>query len=335
PRTARRAVRGSAQSPRTNSMSLRTSRRFSRRPAKRSSRTRIRWPRATSACVRWLPMNPAPPVTRMLVALMPPNVARNEAGNRTGAHEARRGLVCVLLPKPPEQRENEDLAVEQQRPGRDVVEVDRKSTRTLSRHDALPILRWLPMTPAPPVTRMLVALMPPNVARNEAGNRTGAHEARRGLVCVLLPKPPEQRENEDLDVEQQRPVLDVVEVVLDPLLDRGVPPPAVDLRPARDAALHAVAQPVLGDALLELLHEGRPLRPRADEAHVAEHHVDELGELVEVEAAQPDPDRGAPRILRRGPHRTGVLLRIVHHGPELVDLERLPIQGHALLAEQD
>ena len=96
-----------------------------------------------------------------------------------------------------------------------------------------------------------------------------------------------------------------------------------------------MAQHVLGDALLELLHEGRPLRPRADEAHVAEHHVDELGELVEVEAAQPDPDRGAPRILRRGPHRTGVLLRIVHHGPELVDLERLPIQGHALLAEQD
>src|SRR5262249_20541369 len=130
------------------------------------------------------------------------------------------------------------------------------------------------------------------------------------LIRVLLPEAAEQREDQDLHVQQQRPVLDVVQVVLDPLLDRRVAAPAVDLRPARDAALHAVAQHVLRDALLELLHERRPLRPRTDQAHVPEHHVDELRELVEIEAAEPDPDLGAPRVLRRGPDGSRDLLRV-------------------------
>ena len=85
---------------------------------------------------------------------------------------------------------------------------------------------------------------------------------------------------------RHRPVLDVVEVVLDALLERGVAAPAVDLRPAGDAGLHLVAQHVLRNAVLELLDEERPLRPRADERHVAAEHVPELRQLVEVRAAQ-------------------------------------------------
>ena len=44
-----------------------------------------------------------------------------------------------------------------------------------------------------------------------------------------------QRQPHDLQVERHRPVLDVVEVVLDALLERRVAAPAVDLRPAGDA----------------------------------------------------------------------------------------------------
>src|SRR5882672_1083525 len=65
---------------------------------------------------------------------------------------------------------------------------------------------------------------------------------RGWLVGMFLAETSEERQDQDLHVEQQRPVLDVVQVVLDALLDRGVAAPAVYLRPARDAALHAVAQ---------------------------------------------------------------------------------------------
>src|SRR5262245_2346754 len=104
----------------------------------------------------------------------------------------------------------------------------------------------------------------------------------RGLsVGMLLSEPAEKRQDEDLQVEQQRPVLHVIEVVLDALLERRVAAPAVDLGPAGHAAAHAVTQHVTWDALLELLHEGRALGARADEAHVALHDVQELRQLVE------------------------------------------------------
>ena len=54
-------------------------------------------------------------------------------------------------------------------------------------------------------------------------------------VGMLVEEAAEQREPHDLQVEAHRPVLDVVQVVLDPLLERRVAAPAVDLRPAGDA----------------------------------------------------------------------------------------------------
>src|SRR5437660_1795061 len=66
-----------------------------------------------------------------------------------------------------------------------------------------------------------------------------------------------EREPHDLEIERDRPVLDVVEVVLDAFLERRVAAPAVDLRPAGDAGLDLVAEHVLRDAVLELLDEIR------------------------------------------------------------------------------
>src|SRR6185436_19060418 len=53
---------------------------------------------------------------------------------------------------------------------------------------------------------------------------------------------PVERLHEDLQVQEERPALDVVEVVLDPLFQRRVPAPAVHLRPARHAGFYLVAQ---------------------------------------------------------------------------------------------
>src|SRR3982074_2386155 len=57
----------------------------------------------------------------------------------------------------------------------------------------------------------------------------------RCLVGMLVKEPFQDGEPHDLQVEADRPVLDVVQVVLDALLDRRIAAPAVDLSPARDA----------------------------------------------------------------------------------------------------
>src|SRR5437899_7454514 len=109
------------------------------------------------------------------------------------------------------------------------------------------------------------------------------------LVRVAVSQPVPQRHPENLDVERERPVLDVVEVVLDPLRDAGVSAPAVDLRPPGHARAHPVAQHVLRKLLLELPHELRPFGPRPDERHLPLDDVDELRELVQAPAPQEPP----------------------------------------------
>src|SRR5512139_3031860 len=99
------------------------------------------------------------------------------------------------------------------------------------------------------------------------------------LIGMLVDEAVPEGHEEDLEVEGERPVLDVEDVVLDALLDRGVAAPAVDLRPAGEAALDLVAQHVARDALAELVDEDRPLRARPDEAHLPAEDVDQLRQL--------------------------------------------------------
>ena len=146
----------------------------------------------------------------------------------------------------------------------------------------------------------------------------------------------DEREPHDLQIEAHRPVLDVVQVVLDALLERRVAAPAVHLRPAGDAGLHLVAQHVLRDLVLELRDEMRPLRARPDDRHVAAQHVPELRQLVDVRAAQELAERrhAADRRSLR-PHRPGLALGVVVHRAELDDRERLAVEAHPLLAVED
>src|SRR3990172_7897229 len=119
---------------------------------------------------------------------------------------------------------------------------------------------------------------------------------RRAITSVGVPveEHADERQADDLEVEPERPALDVLDVVLDALLERGVPAQAVDLRPAGEAGLDLVPQHVARHGPPEPLHEHRPLGPRPDDAHLAAEDVDELRQLVEAEA----PGKGADR---RGP----------------------------------
>src|SRR3989442_1713867 len=153
---------------------------------------------------------------------------------------------------------------------------------------------------------------------------------RCSIRVAVVETDPEGQE-QDLQVEAEAPALDIVEVVLDPLLDRGAAPPAVDLRPAGDARLHLVAEHVAGHPPAELLDEAWALGARADEAHLAPQDVPELGQLVEAPAPEERPEARAPRIVRPRPHGPGLVLGVHAHRAELEHLEAPAVQAHPLL----
>src|SRR5256885_10407411 len=94
------------------------------------------------------------------------------------------------------------------------------------------------------------------------------HGERSRSIRIGIVEPAKQRQQQDLEVEKQRPVLDVIEIVADALLDRGVAAQTVYLRPAGHAGPNLVPKHVLRNVLAELLDEDRPLRTRPDEAHL-------------------------------------------------------------------
>src|SRR5213596_2096635 len=146
--------------------------------------------------------------------------------------------------------------------------------------------------------------------------------SRRSIRVAVAETGPEGQE-EDLQVEAEAPALDVVEVVFDPFLDRGLAAPAVDLRPARDARLHLVAEHVAGHPPAELLDEARALGTRADEAHLTAQDVPELRQLVETPASQERPEPRAPLVIRPRPRGPGLALGVHTHRAELEHLEAL------------
>src|SRR6185369_17678585 len=107
------------------------------------------------------------------------------------------------------------------------------------------------------------------------------------------------------EVEQDRPVLDVIEIELDALLDLllivDLAAPAVDLGPAGDAGLDAMPRKIAGDRLVEqaalqLALDGVWTGP--DQREVAlEHHVEELRQLVQAGLADKAADAGDARIV--------------------------------------
>ena len=82
--------------------------------------------------------------------------------------------------------------------------------------------------------------------------------------------------DDDLDVEEGGPGLDIIEVVARALLDRGVDAQTVDLCRAGDAGLLVVPVVVAWERLAEALDEVGALGAPADDAQLAEQHVAKL-----------------------------------------------------------
>ncbi len=79
---------------------------------------------------------------------------------------------------------------------------------------------------------------------------------------------PEGQEK-DSEIERNGPVLDIVEIVLDPFFQRGISPPSVDLSPSGHPRLDLVAEHIVGNLLFERLNQIGPLRSGPDKAHLS------------------------------------------------------------------
>src|SRR5215471_6477485 len=120
-------------------------------------------------------------------------------------------------------------------------------------------------------------------------------------ICVAVEEDAADCHGDDLEVEPERPPLDVLDVVLDARLQRGVAAEPVHLRPPRHAGLDLVAEHVAGHGLAEAIDEHGALGPRPHHAHLPAQHVHELRQLVEAEATEESPDGGPPGIAGRRP----------------------------------
>src|SRR5690606_1092070 len=124
------------------------------------------------------------------------------------------------------------------------------------------------------------------------------------------------RRGEDAQIEREATIADVrhVQEPREALAAAGV-----ELREPDDARPHAPADVVRVVVPAEPSDSLAGQGPRADEAHLAPQHVDELRQLVEAGLTQP--------ASRPGRHA-------VAHRAELVDAERLPVGTDAGLREQ-
>ena len=131
-------------------------------------------------------------------------------------------------------------------------------------------------------------------------------------------------------------MLDVPDVALDAALHLveglGLAAEAGDLAPAGDAGLDVVADHVLVDELGVFLGVLEHVGARADDAHVAEQHVDELRELVEAGVAHDLAPAGDAGVALRGLQAVG--LGVDLHAAELKAGELLAVESGALLAEE-
>src|SRR3954451_18837644 len=181
---------------------------------------------------------------------------------------------------------------------------------------------------------------PTNTARCPPSR--GTTEDHNSIRILVLGQQRDRRLQQNHEIEQHRPVLNVIEVELDAFLDLlfvvDLAAPAVDLGPAGDAGLHPVPGEIAVDGFVEqaalqlALHR---MWTRPDQREIAgEHHVEELRQLVEAGLADEAADAGDARVVLGHDLRGRRISLIMVHRAELVDIDALVVEAEALLAEQ-
>jgi hypothetical protein len=104
----------------------------------------------------------------------------------------------------------------------------------------------------------------------------------RELIRVPISEPSKHGHPNDFEVQDQGPILNIVEVVLDSLIDGGISPPSMHLCPPGDTRWDLVSEHVSRNPSPELLDEYRTLRSRSHDRHIPFQNIQKLRQLVET-----------------------------------------------------
>src|SRR6202166_2886305 len=171
---------------------------------------------------------------------------------------------------------------------------------------------------------------------------TGNARTKRSVGVLVLRHQRQRRLEKNVEIEQHRPVLDIIEVEPDALLDFlfavDFAAPAVDLRPAGNARLDAVTREISVHRLVEqpaLQFALHGVRTRTDQREIAlEHDVEELRQFVKAGLANETSDPGnAAVVLGHDPGGQRIGLIVVQRA-KLEDIDALVVEAEPLLAEQ-
>src|SRR6266404_1795979 len=125
---------------------------------------------------------------------------------------------------------------------------------------------------------------------------TGIGGSRGGLISIAAAKDVPDSQGEDAQIEPQRPVVDVVQIVLYPLAQVAAAAQIVHLRPTRDPRFHHVLLHVAWNLLAELGDELGTLGPWTDQRHVTVKDIEKLRKLVEAVASKQRAEPSRARI---------------------------------------
>src|SRR5215216_3351510 len=148
------------------------------------------------------------------------------------------------------------------------------------------------------------------------------------------------RANDDLQIEPDRIILDVIQIVLGVQV-HGLVTPAVDLPPPCQTGWH---RKTLSLPRLILIDEIRHFRTGTYETHRPSQDVEKLREFIQAEAAEQSSRPRDPRIILHFMDKIPLqvqllyfgfsLLCILDHGPEFQHFENAAVLPHPFLAKQ-
>src|SRR5664280_64160 len=148
--------------------------------------------------------------------------------------------------------------------------------------------------------------------------------------------PPDNRQHENLQVEPEGPVLDVIDVVLDPPLQGAASAQTVHLRPAGHPRLDEMAREIMWNRPGELVDVVGTFRTGSDQAHFAAEHVPKLRQFVEIPPPHERSEAQQTRIAGLGAQLFIVPpSRFRRHAAQLVKGEGSMPGAHPGLAEED
>ena len=140
---------------------------------------------------------------------------------------------------------------------------------------------------------------------------------------------------ENLGIQPNRPVADVIEVMLQSVFKTRIATPAMDLSISGQSRAHKVPNIIEPMFLAKLGGELGPFGTWPHNAHVAPKDIPELRQFIQAKSPKYQTKSGASRIVRYRPDRTVVFFGVEAHCPECDYRKTAPLKAHPNLSIED